>query len=162
MVAMEKVRVLFVCLGNICRSPMAEGIFRKLVRERGLEDRFETDSAGVGAWHTGEPMDPRAKAVLERHGAYFDHTARMVVPDDFEQFDLILASDREVERELLGAAGPHRDKVRLITEPWGGGEISDPWEGDEATCEETYLELEDLVRRWLDRLIHEGEPQTNP
>ena len=62
-------RVLFVCLGNICRSPMAEGIFRKLLKERGLEDRFEVDSAGTGAWHVGEPMDPRARRVLEEEGA---------------------------------------------------------------------------------------------
>lgn len=149
---MEKTRVLFVCLGNICRSPMAEGAFRKLAEERGLAERFEADSAGVGAWHVGEPMDPRAAAVLKRHGAYFDHTARQVRPEDFERFDLILAADREVERGLLAMAGRHRDKVRLITEPWGGGEITDPWEGDEATCEETYLELWDLVNRWLDRL----------
>lgn len=65
------VRVLFVCLGNICRSPLAEGAFRKLIRERGLEARFEVDSAGTGAWHAGEPMDPRARKVLEREGAYF-------------------------------------------------------------------------------------------
>ena len=149
---MEKTRVLFVCLGNICRSPIAEGIFRKLVQERGLADRFEADSAGTGPWHVGEPMDPPAAAVLKRHGAYFDHVAREISPEDFETFDLILAADREVERDLLRRAGRHREKVRLITEPWGGGEVSDPWEGDEAACEETYIELLDLVGRWLERL----------
>ncbi len=154
---MEKTRVLFVCLGNICRSPIAEGIFRKLVRERGLAERFEADSAGTGPWHVGEPMDPRAAAVLKRHGAHFDHVARQVSPEDFETFDLILAADREVERDLLRRAGRHRAKVRLITEPWGGGEVSDPWEGDEAACEETYLELEDLVARWLERLAGGSE-----
>ncbi len=154
---MEKTRVLFVCLGNICRSPIAEGIFRKLVREQELAERFEADSAGTGPWHVGEPMDPRAAAVLKRHGAYFDHVARQVAPEDFEAFDLILAADREVERDLLRRAGRHREKVRLITEPWGGGEVSDPWEGDEAACEETYLELEDLVARWLKRLAGGSE-----
>ncbi len=149
---MEKTRVLFVCLGNICRSPIAEGIFRKKVRELGLKDRLEADSAATGPWHVGEPMDPRAAAVLKKHGAYFDHVARQVTPEDFERFDLILAADREVERDLLRLAGPHRAKVRLITEPWGGGEVSDPWEGDEAACEETYLELEDLVGRWIERI----------
>ena len=149
---MEKTRVLFVCLGNICRSPIAEGIFRKRVRELGLKDRLEADSAATGPWHVGEPMDPRAAAVLEKHGAYFDHVARQVAPEDFERFDLILAADREVERDLLRLAGAQREKVRLITEPWGGGEVSDPWEGDEAACEETYLELEDLVARWIERI----------
>ncbi len=154
---MEKTRVLFVCLGNICRSPIAEGVFRREVRARGLEAHLEADSAGVGPWHVGEPMDPRAAAVLKRHDAYFDHVAREITPEDFAAFDLILAADREVERELLRRAGPHREKVRLITEPWGGGEISDPWEGDEAACEETYLEIEDLVQRWLERLA--GGPE---
>ena len=149
---MEKTRVLFVCLGNICRSPIAEGIFRKKVRELGLKDRLEADSAATGPWHVGEPMDPRAAAVLKKHGAYFDHVARQVAPEDFERFDLILAADREVERDLLRLAGAHRAKVRLITEPWGGGEVSDPWEGDEAACEETYFELEDLVGRWIERI----------
>jgi len=154
---MEKTRVLFVCLGNICRSPIAEGIFRKRVRELGLEERLEADSAATGPWHVGEPMDPRAAAVLKKHGAYFDHVARQVAPEDFERFDLILAADREVERDLLRLAGAHREKVRLITEPWGGGEVSDPWEGDEAACEETYLELEDLVARWIERIA--GGPE---
>ena len=159
MKAMEKTGVLFVCLGNICRSPIAEGIFRKLVKERGLEDRFEVDSAATGPWHVGEGMDPRAAEVLKKHGAYFEHTARQVTPEDFERFDLILAADREVERDLLRLAGPHRGKVRLITEPWGGGEISDPWQGDLWACEETYTELADLVERWLSRL---HEPQGDP
>ncbi len=151
---MKPTRVLFVCLGNICRSPIAEGIFRKKVAERGLD--LEADSAATGPWHAGEPMDPRAAEVLRKHGAYFDHTARQIEPEDFERFDLILAADREVERDLVRLAGRHRAKVRLITEPWGGGEVTDPWEGDLFACEETYLELEDLIERWLERIT--GEP----
>jgi protein-tyrosine-phosphatase len=89
------VRVLFVCLGNICRSPLAEGAFRKLLRERGLEDRFEVDSAGTGAWHAGEPMDPRARRVLEEEGAYFPHVARQMTREDALRFDHILVMDRE-------------------------------------------------------------------
>ncbi len=157
---MERIHVLFVCLGNICRSPIAEGIFRKRVAERGLEGRLEADSAATGPWHAGEPMDPRAAEMLRRHGAYFEHTARPIAPEDFERFDLILAADREVERDLLRLAGRHRGKVRLLTEPWGGGEITDPWEGDLAACEATYLEIEDLVDRWLERIV--GEPEGDP
>ncbi len=154
---MEPTRVLFVCLGNICRSPMAEGIFRKLIKERGLENAFEVDSAGTGPWHAGEPMDPRTETVLKRHGAYFEHRARQIRPEDFQHYDLILAADREVERDLVRLAGPFRDKVHLITEPWGQGEINDPWEGDLWLFEQTYLELADLVEKWLERLWPEND-----
>ncbi|MER3480879.1 MAG: hypothetical protein C4327_10475 [Meiothermus sp.] len=84
------IRVLFVCSGNICRSPMAEGIFRRMLRERGLEAEFEVDSAGVGAWHVGEGADPRAQEVLRRHGADFPHIARQLEPQD-QAYDHIFA-----------------------------------------------------------------------
>ena len=91
----ERIRVLFVCLGNICRSPLAEGVFLHLAREAGVEDRFEVDSAGTGDWHVGERPDPRAAAVAEKHGVHLPSVARQVEPRDFERFDYIVAMDRE-------------------------------------------------------------------
>ncbi len=148
-----KVRVLFVCLGNICRSPMAEGIFRKLLKERGLEDRFEVDSAGTGAYHVGEDADPRTRRVLERHGAAFPHTARQVTREDLAGYDYILAMDRENLRALERLAPPeHREKLHLVLEPLGGGEVPDPYYGDLHEFEEVYLMLEEALARWLDRM----------
>src|SRR5690606_14742882 len=87
--------VLFVCLGNICRSPLAEGVFTHLSREAGLDDRFRIDSAGTGGWHAGEPPDPRSVEVAARHGIVLEGVARKTRPRDFHDFDLILAMDGE-------------------------------------------------------------------
>src|SRR6056300_750977 len=92
----QKVRVLFVCMGNICRSPTAEGVFRKLLSERNQESRFEIDSAGTGNWHAGSPPDARAQqAALARQIDLSMLRARQVSAHDFEHFDLILAMDED-------------------------------------------------------------------
>jgi protein-tyrosine phosphatase len=89
------VRVLFLCLGNICRSPLAEGAFRALLAERGLASHWAVDSAGTGAWHAGEPPDPRSVAVARRHGVDIStQRARQLTSDDFMAFDWIVAMDR--------------------------------------------------------------------
>ncbi len=98
--AIELNRILFVCMGNICRSPTAEGVMRALVREAGLEDEFEIDSAGTGSWHAGDPPDRRATAAAQARGVTLEGAARQVRPRDFEHFDLLLAMDRENLREL--------------------------------------------------------------
>ena len=111
-------RVLFVCMGNICRSPTAEAVMRRLVRDAGLEDRIEVDSAGTGGWHAGDPPDERAAAAAHRRGVMLDGAARQVRPDDFEDFDLLIAMDRENLRGLLALAPDEAagDKVRLLRE----------------------------------------------
>jgi len=111
-------RLLFVCLGNICRSPTAEGVMRHLVRERGLEDRVEVDSAGTGGWHVGEPPDARATAAARERGIALAGAARRVRASDFDDFDLILAADRENWRALRALASDDdaRAKVRLLRE----------------------------------------------
>ncbi|MDX1580535.1 MAG: low molecular weight protein-tyrosine-phosphatase [Alphaproteobacteria bacterium] len=91
---MSSKRILFVCLGNICRSPTAEGIFQKLLREKGLEDAFEIDSAGTGNWHIGKPPEPRATEEALRRGVDISGLrARQVSPDDLLSFDHVLAMD---------------------------------------------------------------------
>jgi protein-tyrosine phosphatase len=116
----ERVRLLFVCLGNICRSPTAEGVMRVLVRDAGLEHRIEMDSAGTGGWHVGESPDARATEAARRRGIALEGSAREVRPRDFGEFDLIIAMDRSNLRNLrrLAPDEPGRRKVRLLRE-WG-------------------------------------------
>ncbi|MEM6263675.1 MAG: low molecular weight protein-tyrosine-phosphatase [Bacteroidota bacterium] len=94
------VRILFVCLGNICRSPMAEGLFLHLIKEKGLENEFVVDSAGTGGWHAGERADPRMRKTAAKHGVELPSRARKVELADFENFDYILAMDRSNYRDL--------------------------------------------------------------
>src|SRR5690606_9160323 len=95
-------RVLFVCMGNICRSPAAEGVMRHLARQRGLTDVLDMDSAGTGAWHEGQPADARMRAAAEKRGISLTSRARQVHTSDFSTFDLIVAMDEDNRRDLLG------------------------------------------------------------
>jgi protein-tyrosine phosphatase len=111
-------RILFVCMGNICRSPTAEGVMRALVERAGLGERFELDSAGTGAWHVGNPPDARARATARARGYALEGSARQVRSEDFLDFDLLLALDRENLEELLRLASDEeqRAKVRRLRE----------------------------------------------
>ncbi|WP_178024043.1 low molecular weight protein-tyrosine-phosphatase [uncultured Paenibacillus sp.] len=101
----RKVGVLFVCLGNICRSPMAEAVFRHLVSEAGISERFAIDSAGTGNWHTGNPPHHGTRRILDQYGiSYEGLKARQVAQDDFAQFDYIVAMDNQNERDLKALA----------------------------------------------------------
>jgi protein-tyrosine phosphatase len=96
MTAQKPIGVLFICMGNICRSPMAEAVFRHMAQEAGLADRLEIDSAGTGGWHAGESPHRGTLAVLRRHGIDAKgQRARQLTSDDFDQFDYIVAMDRE-------------------------------------------------------------------
>ncbi len=123
-------RVLFVCLGNICRSPLAEGVFRQLCADAG--QAVEIDSAGTGAYHVGEAPDRRMRQVARTHGIDIDNLrGRQVSRDDFRTFDLILAMDRSNLRNLeaMAPAGSHAD-VRLFRsfDPTpGDGDVPDPY-----------------------------------
>ncbi|MFF1547243.1 low molecular weight protein-tyrosine-phosphatase [Streptomyces sp. NPDC058291] len=109
-------RVCFVCTGNICRSPMAESVFRARVEDAGLDGLVEVDSAGTGDWHEGENADPRALSVLEEHGYALDHTARRFEPSWFARLDLVIALDSGHLRALRLLAPTVQDaaKVRLL------------------------------------------------
>jgi protein-tyrosine phosphatase len=91
---MKNRRILFVCLGNICRSPMAEGVFRALVKDRNLIQYFELDSAGTAAYHIGKMPDQRAQDTCRKQGIELSHKARQVVAKDFEYFDYVVAMDK--------------------------------------------------------------------
>lgn len=127
-------RILFICLGNICRSPMAEGVFRHVVDSRGDADRFLIDSAGVGGWHVGDPPDTRARAAARGRGIDISaQRARRIVGDDFERFDAIIAMDDDNLATLLRLAPEqHRSKVRLFLEfapDVGRRDVPDPYYG---------------------------------
>ena len=152
----EKVSVLFVCMGNICRSPTAEGVFRRHVAEAGLDDLFEIDSAGTHAYHVGEPPDRRAQEAATRRGfSLADIRARRVAAGDFERFHHIIAMDDDNLVMLHEQAdATYREKIRLFLE-FGSGpetEVPDPYYGG-ATGFERVLDLvEDASRGLLERL----------
>jgi protein-tyrosine phosphatase len=128
-------RVLFVCTGNICRSPTAEGVFRSLVEARGLEGRISTDSAGTGAWHVGEPPDARSQETARRRGVEIGGLrARTVRPDDFALFDLVVAMDRGHYRALAHACpAEHAERVRLFMDFAANAamrDVPDPYYGE--------------------------------
>ena len=113
-----KIRILFVCMGNICRSPLAEEVFRQLVRMAGLEARFEIDSAGIGDWHAGELPDPRTRAVARQRGLTLASRARQVVQQDLDRFDFVIAMDEDNLRGLsrLRAEVPPTTRVHRLRE----------------------------------------------
>jgi protein-tyrosine phosphatase len=132
-------RVLFVCLGNICRSPTAEAVMAQLVAEAELQHAIELDSAGTGAWHVGSPPDERATAAAAARGIEMRGSARQVTVEDFERFDLLLAMDADNRRNLREIA-PHAEaaaKVRMLREfdPTAAEAVSldvpDPYYGGE-------------------------------
>jgi len=132
------VRVCFVCLGNICRSPTAEGVFRHLVAEAGLTTRFAIDSAGTAGYHSGEPPDHRARAAGKRAGVIVDGAARQFLADDFARFDHVIAMDSANLQDLqrLAQSSEARAKVRLLrsfdpTAP-KDAPVPDPYYGDDS------------------------------
>lgn len=137
---MDKVNVLFVCMGNICRSPTAQGVFTHLLTRHGLEDRVLVDSAGTHGYHVGGPPDPRARAAAERRGIDISgQRARRLDRDDFDSFHFILAMDRENLDMIETICPPHRrDRVQLFLEyapDLGIDEVPDPYYGGTAGFE---------------------------
>ncbi len=107
-------RILFICLGNICRSPAAEGIFQHLVDEHGLTDQFIIDSAAIGPWHIGDLPDPRMRRCGARHGYNFNSRARQFSSDDFDRFDLIIGMDQENLRAIRAKAHSKDDEQKIL------------------------------------------------
>jgi protein-tyrosine phosphatase len=155
-------RVLFVCLGNICRSPAAEAAFEHAAAEAGLSGEFVIDSAGTGAWHVGEPADQRMRDAGQRRGIKVTSRARQVSADDFRTFDHILAMDMTNLRALRRQAPvEYRSKIRLFRDldPHGKGEdVPDPYYGDAAGFDEVL----DIVTRTARALLDELRPVSEP
>lgn len=131
------VNICFVCLGNICRSPLAEGVFQKLVQDHGLADSIPSESAGTGHWHVGNPPDRRMQATANKNGVQLNSRARQFVPEDFERFDLIFAMDQsnldhltELSEDpakqkkvmLFRSFDPHHNGDLDVPDPYYGGD----------------------------------------
>ncbi len=108
------VRVLFVCLGNICRSPMAEAVFQKMVDDAGLSDQIVVDSAGTGSWHVGEKAHRGTRRILSQHGIEYDGRARQVRPQDMDPKSYIIAMDASNLNDLQRQYGNHPHLHRLL------------------------------------------------
>jgi len=147
-------RVLFVCLGNICRSPTAQGVFEAMLAERGLQAHYTVDSAGTGGYHAGEAPDRRAQLAARRRGYDLSaQRARAVCADDFEQFDLILAMDRSNLENLLRVAPANcAARIRLFMSyaPSLSAEVPDPYFGGDEGFEQVLDMLEAASAGLLD------------
>ncbi len=148
--------ILFVCMGNICRSPTAEGVFRAVAEDAGILSDLDIDSAGTHAYHVGEPPDRRSQAAAQRRGYVLEHIrARRVAADDFERFDLILAMDQLNLVTLRDATDEsHHDKIRLFLEYSDGPELEvpDPYYGGATGFERVLDLIEDASRRLVAEL----------
>ncbi len=155
------VRICFVCLGNICRSPTAEGAMRKLLEDEQLTGQIEIDSAGTGAWHVGEPPDARATAAAKRRGIAIGGRARRVTVEDFARFDYIVAMDRSNRQNLLRLApdDASKRKVELFrnydADSPRDAEVPDPYYGD-GNGFETVLDICEAACRGLLRHVRDN------
>ena len=150
-------RILIVCMGNICRSPMAEGLLRHKVEAAGLSLHVRLDSAGTGPWHVGKPPDPRAVAICRENGIEIeDLRARQIHREDFSEFDWILCADRENLRELHALA-PRRAWPRVVLLlDWAGlgkkADVPDPYAGSLKDFQRVYALLDKATDAMLTRL----------
>lgn len=146
-------RILFVCLGNICRSPAAEGVFRHLAEEAGLGHVFVVDSAGTSGWHIGEPADARMREAAAMRGIRLTSRARQVSQDDFDEYDWIFAMDATNLRHLRRQApSDYHHKIRLFREfdpEEPGADVPDPYYGGP----EGFVEVLDIVTRTSRELL---------
>ncbi|MBM5807369.1 MAG: low molecular weight phosphotyrosine protein phosphatase [Cyanobacteria bacterium M_surface_10_m2_179] len=157
---MAEQRLLFVCLGNICRSPAAEGVFLHLLAQEGLEDRVVVDSAGTGGWHVGRPADRRMRAAAERRGIHLPSRARQIELADFSRFDRILTMDADNLRAVQALArelGPRSGQAQI--EPmtshcrrFSVGDVPDPYYGGDQGFEHVLDLLEDACAGLLETL----------
>lgn len=158
---MAEQRLLFVCLGNICRSPAAEGVFLHQLQQQGLSDRFVVDSAGTGGWHVGKPADRRMRAAAERRGMHLPSRARQITLADLSGFDRILTMDDANLRavQALAREVPQRQNLAVV-EPitthcrrFSAVEVPDPYYGGEEGFEQVLDLLEDACAGLLQTLL---------
>lgn len=155
----EEKRILFVCMGNIVRSPLAENLFLQKVAVAGLAEQFSADSAGVIGYHVGEHPERRMRAVAARHGLNYDGQARQFERHDFERFDLILAMDQDnlADLQKLAHTPEQRAKLHLLREfdpqgEPGDDEVPDPYYGNIESFERAYEIIERSVEGLLKKL----------
>ena len=155
-------RLLVVCLGNICRSPMGEGALRARLEASSLAGRVEVDSAGTSGWHHGQAPDPRAIACAARHGVDISGwRARPLQHRDFRYFDQILCADRRNRDDARVLAPPEACAKAVLWLPWAGiagaGEVPDPYYGDEADFEHSWARMDAAAQATVQRLAVAAE-----
>ncbi|MGB8602655.1 MAG: low molecular weight protein-tyrosine-phosphatase [Rhizomicrobium sp.] len=158
----EKLAVLFVCLGNICRSPMAEAAFRAECARRNLE--INCDSVGIGDWHEGQSPDPRACDVAKAHGVDIEgHKARQIREKDFYHYDLVLGLDREITDDLKRLSPPgapaHVDLLMNYVHGKVGTSVPDPYYGGAQEFDDVWAMVAQAARALTDRLTEDAVPE---
>ena len=157
---MNRKKVLFVCLGNICRSPLAEAIFKHKVKQKNLDHFFEIDSCGTGDYHLGDIPDKRTFAIANKYGIKIDHIVRQLSAEDLEAWDYILAMDKNNFQNILRLSdnATHKEKVFMIREfdsIGKGKEVPDPYFGNEREFQEVFDILDRAIDGFLEAMIRE-------
>ena len=151
------IKVLFVCLGNICRSPLAEAIFDHQVKARGLENSFSSDSCGTGGYHIGADPDHRSQQVAQKYGVPMKHAARKFSSSDFQEFDYIIPMDQQNYDDIVSATGRSHPGLMLMRkfdpETEGSADVPDPYYGGQDGFEKVYQMLERSNNEFLDFLV---------
>ncbi|MEJ2757009.1 MAG: low molecular weight phosphotyrosine protein phosphatase [Anaerolineales bacterium] len=156
---MDKKRILFVCEGNIIRSPLAENLFTYLLDEAGLSDQYEADSAGTAAYHVGEQPDSRMRQVAAKNGLHYTGMARQFQVSDFDEFDLIIPQDMRNFRNLQQKARTQVDEAKLVSmrtfDPQGNSTdgVPDPYYGGIDGFQETFAIVQRSCQGLLDALM---------
>jgi protein-tyrosine phosphatase len=151
---MKKIKILFVCLGNICRSPLAEAIFKHKIKERNLQDHVDVTSCGTANYHVGDSPDPRTIKNALKNGVVIDHLGRQLSAQDLESYDFIIAMDKSNHSNILKLenAKDHSHKIKLMRSfdlnP-AGEEVPDPYYGDEAGFQNVF----DILSHSVDSFI---------
>lgn len=150
-------KICFVCLGNICRSPTAEGVFQHLINDRGLENYFEIDSAGTSAYHVGQSANSKSQRTAQKHGITLHSKARQFESSDLDYYDLILAMDNENFRNVQHMANGNQEnkigRMRDFDPQPGDGEVPDPYYGGPEGFENVFQ----IVKRSCENLLDELE-----
>ena len=150
---MTKTKVLFVCLGNICRSPLAEAIFKHKIKGKGLAKSFEAESCGTANYHVGDSPDERTIRNAKKNGVEIDHVGRQLSERDLDYFDHILTMDESNYRNVfkLTNAELNKEKISLMRnyDPKGNGEVPDPYYGGESGFQEVFEILDRSIENFL-------------